>query len=649
MAGSLDTRRTATLVGRGDVLRRLDRVLDVDPSTRVVFVHGPGGIGKSAVLRELANRAQERSIRVVRIDGRDSDAAGERLQAALAAFTSGDVDSRGGLVLLDAYEHVTALGAILRDALSSPGSEGVRFAIASRRPPEPAWHQEGLDDQSYVVRLDPLDEAGARELAQRRGLADPDAIARLVSWAGGSPLALAVGADALLAGQILDPGRLDADATLATTLLDRLVGDELDGHDREVIAVAAIARAVDARLLAAVLPGVDAENAEAWLRGLSFAEPFGLRVTLHERVSKAVRGALLAYDPVLERDLRRRIADHLHARAVMGEARLSTDLAELISDERVRWGLAPPPIGHYAATVAAGDAAELGARLGAGGTDWWAGVERWFAEAREHVLVVRDATGRLAGFGISVTIESAPAWADEDAVLGPWLRDARERAPGRDALLIRDRVDLTDDGTATSPVASVGAHAIALRSGLASIRYMYAGLPDDAAAQAFVRSIGYRPVPELDAPDGERLVRCFVCDLGPNGTSGILRDAVYRDLGIASPPEAGPEEVAAELVRDALRAFRTPGALAASPLARGVTVDERAASMRRLLLGAVDGAFGDSAEEQLQRAVLRRGYVDDDGSHIIAQLELHLGRSVYFRRLADASECVAAYLRSKSL
>jgi hypothetical protein len=645
MARWPDTRRAGELVGRDDVLRRLERALATGERTRVLFVHGPGGIGKSAVLHELARRAEERQTSVRRVDGRDRDVAGERLQSALAELR----DTGSGVLLLDSYEHVPALGAVVREMLAAPGCREIRVVIAGRRPPEPAWLHNGLDAQSHVVRLAPLGPDDARELVQRRGLRNPEEVARLASWANGSPLALAVAADALLGGQVLDLDRLDADAMIAATLLDRLVGDELDGRDRDVIAVAAIARAVDARLLAAVLPGIDGDHAEAWLRSLSFAQPLGLRVTLHERVSKAVRGALLAHDPALERDLRRRIADHLYARTLMGEARLSTDQAELISDDQVRWGLAPPPIGYYVAAVAAGDAQEIAAQLGVAGSAWWSGAARWFAESPEHVLVVRDASGRLAGFGISVTLDSAPDWAAEDTVLGPWLADARRRASSGDALLIRDRVDFSDAALGHSPVASACAHAVAFRSGLATIRYMYAGLPDDPDAQEFVRSIGYRRVPELDVQDGERTVRGFFADLGPGGTSGILRDAVYRDLSIPPPPSSQPEDLAATIVRDALRAFRTPSALAVSPLARGGTIDERAASMRRLLVAAVDGAFGDSAEEQLQRSVIRRGYLDDDGSHIVAQLDLHLTRSVYFRRLADASARVAEYVRSGGL
>ena len=105
-----------------------------------------------------------------------------------------------------------------------------------------------------VVGLRPLSLDDSRALLERRGLRDPAAIEETARWAAGSPLSLIVGADALLAGQVLDLKRLDADGAVAEALIQRLAGDELEGADREVLAVAAIARAVDARMLAACCP-----------------------------------------------------------------------------------------------------------------------------------------------------------------------------------------------------------------------------------------------------------------------------------------------------------------------------------------------------------------------------------------------------------
>ena len=295
-----------------------------------------------------------------------------------------------------------------------------------------------------MVGLRPLSHDDSRTLLARRGLRDPAAIEETARWAAGSPLSLIVGADALLAGQVLDLSRLDADAALAEALIQRLAGDELEGADREVLAVAAIARAVDARMLAAVLPGLDGDLAEQWLRSRSFTEPFGVRVALHERVRKAARGGLLATDPDFDRELRRRLVDHLFGRAVLGELSLLSDLGELIDEPLVRWAISPS---HHAAThrfgwLEPGDAEVIAARLGAHGTQWWKRVQHWIQHGPEHTVVVRDAAGDVVAFGIAVTPATAPEWAHDDRILGPWLAHARSRFPDGDVLLLREGHDL---------------------------------------------------------------------------------------------------------------------------------------------------------------------------------------------------------------
>ena len=632
-------------VGREDDLARLERLLDDDPPAPVAFLHGPGGIGKSSLLRELGRRAEARGLAVRAVDGRDTAAAPAELATALAALR----DRRCAVLLLDTYEQATALGVELQEGIDA-APRGARIVIAGRRPPEAAWLDERWAGRVLVRSLTPLGRADGRRLLLERGLADGAAITRIVAWAAGSPLALSVAADTLLAGNELDLERLDTDQLLARTLVSHLAGDELDDADREIVAVAAIARAVDAQLLAAVLPGVDGDHAEAWLRTLSFAETLGTRVTLHERVRRAVRAALAAEDPEHERSLRRRAADHLYARAELGELRLLVDLAELIDEPRIRWGIAPPPVGVRADRFRAGDRERLAHLLGGvEGADWWPGVVRWLEQAPEHVIAIRDEAGLLVGWRIWVTPASAPEWVEEDAILGPWLADARRRAPDGDVLLLRDGKDLIRerDAESTSPIVSAANYASVLGSRLRSVRYMYATTdPADEQIHEFLLAMGYERQPQLDVADGGRTVPSYVVDWGLGGVVRFIRDLVYYDLGMTPPAAAPAGALAADSVRDGLRCFHDPIALAANPLGRGRGADQRAASVRQTLLEAVDGAFGDSADERLQRAAIERGYLDPDGGHVIAMQELNFSRTTYFRRLAAASDRVAEFVLS---
>ncbi|WP_026910899.1 ATP-binding protein [Patulibacter minatonensis] len=643
----LDGLESRRFSGRVSELGRLADLLVPEPERPVVVLHGPGGIGKSALLREVARRATDAGMPVHRVDGRDRDRAQEALAAALETLGAGGTGPPS-LLIVDTYEAVPALGAPLRRGLRPLLGSGARVLIAGRRPPEPAWREDGWSEVLRAARIEPLPPGDARELVRLRGLAPDATTDRVTAWAAGSPLALTVATDAILAGHTPDLDRLDADDLLADTLLQRLAADELDGADREVLAVASIALAVDARLLAAVLPGTDGDHAEAWLRSRSFSEPVGTRVTLHDRVRRAVRGSLEASDPEHARELRRRLADHLYARLNDGEARLFLDLAELITDPELRRAIAPPPLTHHAECARDGDADVVGPRLPESAPARWPALRRWFDEAPGAVVLVRDTADRIVGYGVAVTPATAPPWAVEDPVLGPWLADAKVRAPAGDVMLMRESGVLLPepDAAEEAAVIATGNHAIVRATGPASARWAYVGMdPRDTGRLTMLDALGYERLTHLDVPDAAGgPLACFVRDFGPGGVSTWVRDVVYQGLGL--PPASVPRSagVDAATVRDALRTFHDVAALAASPLARGVGTAERAGTVRARIERAASAAFGDSAEERLQADVLRRGYLDPDGGHARAMLELHVSRTTYFRRLARAADRVVDHV-----
>ena len=517
----------------------------------------------------------------------------------------------------------------------------MRIVIAGRNPPETGWRHGGWDALLVELELQPLPDADAADLLRRRGV-DDEAIAPIVRWAGGLPLALAVAADAT---QTLDlSSEDDLDRQLGSVLLRDLVGDELAGRDHDIIAVASVLPRVDARMLAAVLPGVDADRADAWLRALSFAEPSGPWIALHERARQALRGELRRRAPDVERDLRRRVADHLHDRAMLGEPWLLFELPLLIDDEAVRWGLGAEPTDLVVDELRPGDVETLAAAVSPDREAWFEGLERWLRDAPDHVVVVRQGNA-LAGLGVVATVEWAPAWVDEDVVVGPWRRHAREHVPGGNAFLLRDSFDLITPPGAPSAVIARGNNELVTRCGLRNPRGGYImSMTDEPAQQAFIEAMGFVRMPELSVDDHGRRRETFMMDHGPGGLIGGVRALVYRDLGLPPPTSIPVEVITAEKVRDLLRSYHDPLALAGSPLARGGTTAERAESARRVVGQALDGAFGSSEDEQLQRTLLERGYLDDDGGHARAARDLHLSRTTYYRRLALAADRLARHV-----
>lgn len=639
----ITAREAQRFVGRESELAVLARLFEDDPPYSVVHVHGAGGIGKSALLRQAAAMGAERGWTPFWVEGRELPPTPEALGSALAAALA----AQRPLVLLDSFERMSATSPHLRDVLLPSLPAEAAVIVAGRHAPDAGWFSGGWETVTHELALGGLDDADALALIAAMGVEGEDAAARIVRWAHGSPLALALSADARVAGAAEDAVDPTVPREVVASLIRRVVEAELEGAHPRALAAATIARVVTPDLLGAALAGEgDPAAAYEWLRSRSFVEPLGGGLTLHEVVRRAMLVDLMLKDPALEQELRHRIADHLHARAVAGDALLMIDLAHLVHDPVVRWGFSWEGGARFRVdTMGPGDAVtidQLMARRGIRG--WLTMTQRFLDEAPEAPIVVRGVDGAIHGHALSVTPAGAPAAAEDDPVLGPWLEHARAQDDRR-AVLWRESLDHTHEPEQVVQ-AMIGLAGM-LRSGLSNVRYAYMPIPPRAQrVLRFARALGARRDAALDTHYGPAPVQCWILDYGPGGLLGMQRDVVYRELGMTPPapaePVAGP--VDAEAVRAALRDFHRPLELGRSPLARGVTPAERAQCVRDRLRAAADEAFGDSPDERLLRAVLERGYLAQGTSLESAAAELHLSRATFFRRLKRAVDRVVAVL-----
>jgi hypothetical protein len=655
LAERLDARDAQRFVGREQELAFFDSLFVDDPPAQVVLVHGPGGIGKSTLLREVSRRGTARGWTTRVVEGRDLAPVPGEIETALGAFT----DEARPLILFDTYERMAAADGWLRDRLLPTLPARSVVVLAGRTPPEPRWFQGGWERLAVELELAPLPADAALRLVLAHGLADGPLSRQLVAWADGSPLALALAADAARRdGGTWEPERIHEHPNLVQAILHRLARTELDGGNLDVAAVAAVARTCDAKMLRDVLPDVDPDEAYQWLRERTFSERVGGGVALHEIVRQAMRADLRARAPERERELRRRIADHLYLRGLRVGPRTVVDLAELVENPAIRWGFgADGSTTHRPDLWRAEDLpiAEQHFLAKFSGAAWWTATKPILEQAPDRVVAVRDARDVLCGVAIAVTPQNAPAVAEADVCLGPWLAHARATHPETDEVLIwRDSVDFVAHGDAGSPILSILNTAAILRSGLKNPRWSY--IPIDAsnpAAVAFAKAVNTNHLVHLDVAVEGKVVQCHQVDHGETGMLGGMRAAVYAELGMSPPapsPRATPAPAPAitvQVVRDALRSLHHPLELATSPLAHGSTTEERGASVRAELQDAVANAFGDSPDEQLLRRIIVRGYLDPSGSHEVAADELHVSRATYFRRLRTASQRVADFLIAK--
>ncbi|WP_370240593.1 hypothetical protein [Aeromicrobium sp.] len=636
-----DRAAEAAYVLRPGLADQVEAFLAADSPHRVLLVVGPGGVGKSALTRYVERTASGRGV--VRIDGRALAPDPSVLVARL------DAAGPSPLVVVDAYELIEPVaGAVLPGAIARlPGD--ARVVIAGRRIADDTWHREPWTTLALELRLGPLAEAEAVELLTRRGL-ESDVHAEVIAWAGGLPLALELAARAARVATTTEGAEAMPDtAELDRQLLDLLAGDALQGADRDVLAVASLAPFVDARMLDAVLPAGPGAGAagEAWLRSLDVAEPVGRGVTLHDRVRTLLAAELRRFEPEYDRLLRLRLVDHLGERVLSSEPHLVADLADLagvgvgtfVRDAMHRFRLddvRPRDIEAVRAWFADGPPAHA------------ARFEAWMREAPHHVILVRDGDAPAA-VALWATPDQRPPLTEPDAVVEHWCEAAARTRPHDQVVLLTDVV-LLADAEHWMKLLAIGNTAMLVRAGLPRLRAAFIG--HDARADGEVAggpagqvaAFGGVRSADLDIDRDGLQLHGYVIDYGPGGVVGATRDfarAMLEGAGAAGEPPA----LDVDDVRHALRSARRTAVIARSPLAAGEGgTAERAERARARLRGAIDAAFGAGEDDVVLAAVLRRGHLDDGGGHQVAMRELHMSRSSYFRRLAEATERLASHL-----
>jgi len=302
----LQAARDRAFVGRSEQLGLFRAALDGDPASPAVFyLHGPGGIGKSMLLRRFAAEAEADGRVVVEVDGRMVEPIPSAVETEAAPSL---VDDRA-VLLIDTFERCQGLEGWLRDRFLPRLPVGVLVVVAGREPPDPRW----TSDPGWAVLL---------YVAALRNLVPDDAIALLdahgvpavmhnpvLAFTGGNPLALTLAA----AVARRDEG---AAATwrptrdVVETLLAQLISDVPSPRHRQALEVCAHAYVTTETLLRAVL-GDDAGAEFAWLRTLPFVESTGRGLFPHDVVRESLDADLRSRDPDGYEAMHRTIHGHL--------------------------------------------------------------------------------------------------------------------------------------------------------------------------------------------------------------------------------------------------------------------------------------------------------------------------------------------------
>lgn len=588
-------------VGRESELAAAAELLDPRSPSRILFVHGPGGIGKSALLRAVARRAEEAGFRVSRIDARTLR---PELESAVEAVES---DGACGRVIV--LDEVDALGSrleALRDRLLDSLGESSRVVLAGRRGPSASWREGGLDAIVVSLPLRPLGIIEATALLRAGGV-DAERIAGVVEWAQGSPLALtvAVGTPA---------GRPEGDspAALEQRLTQWLVGQPILDASRDVLEVAAVARTLDARLLSAALPGQATRDGLRRLAALPVVERFGDDIALHAVLAASIRAHLRATEPTRAAALTRRIAEHLATRAKLGDMGALLRLSRLLEGAELRDAIGNEPSEtHYAdSRLQPGELARFGREHDFDSGPDWREVVAWLERRPDRTLLIRRREGPLvmvSGFVPVRALREPDELGATGSVIAASLRIAAEHTDADpDRSFAGVVLFAAAPATETAEAARLGTGAFMMQHGVGDMQTMLIHYPAPDRRPPVPASIASEVPGPLPRP-------VALSDFRPLGAVGNVEAMVLAELGF--PPrrfDAGP----------LLAEDEDPARIAA-------------------LIARLDEVFGTSAEDRRLRRAIELIHLGARTSEEQCLAALNVSRRTWFRILRTARERLA--------
>jgi hypothetical protein len=652
LADRLSVARHHHFVGRDDELALFRSLLGApELPFFVLYLSGPAGVGKTALLQEFASLCAQAGTPECYIDGRNLGPSPEAFMGALqralglappaSPLQTLISQPQRHVILIDTYEALSPLDNWLQSVFLPQLPENVLMVLASTNPPAAAWRADsGWQSLIHVLPLRNLTPAHSRAYLSSRGIPTQEHEA-ILDFTHGHPLALSLVADVCLQrpGSHFQPAEAP---DMIQALLERLVQKVPGPAHRTALEACALARVTTEALLAEMLglpdpstgSGYDAHELFQWLRGLSFIESSPEGLFPHDLVREALVTDLHWRNPDWYAELHRRARNYYarHVQSASGKAQQRV-LFDYIFLHRDNPAVRPffewhTDAGVVTDTMRHSDLPALVTMVAEHeGQDSACLAEHWLSRDICRQLVFRDPRGEPAGFLALVALQDA---ALEDIDADPATRAAwrylQDHAPlrlGEGATLLRFWM-VRDGYQAVSAIQSL-IFVNAAQHYLATPGLAFTFFPC-AEPDFWAPMFGYidlRRIPEADFEvDGHRF-GVYGHDWRAMPPLTWLALLAEREVGLApqASPPPGVNEALVVLsrpdfevaTRRALHDFSLPDALQTNPLLRSklviervghsASVAERVAALQSLVREAAHRLQSSPRETKCYRAV----------------------------------------------
>jgi AAA ATPase domain len=654
------------------------------PPFTVLYVHGPGGVGKTALLRAFAAAARTAGVVTVPLDARHVEPSPPGFAAAVRAAAGLEHDQdlgvalgargRRTVVLLDTYEMAAPLDDWLRERFLPALPADSIMVLASREPPAPPWRSDAAwRELLRVIALRNLRPDSSRAYLRAAGVSEA-LHERVLAFTHGHPLALSLVVDVLAQE---DPAGMEdfipqhAPDVVGELLARFVVGVPGEPH-RRALEVCALARLTTEALLRTALDGGEVRDVFEWLRSLSFIEqgPYGLAP--HDLARDLLDADLRWRDRerygVHQDRIRVYVLDRIRRSTGQEQQRALLDLIFLQRSNpfaRQYWEWAS--FGQTYADALAPDDHEAVVAMTATrhGEESAALAAHWLGRQPEAFVALRGGDGVLLGFVMYLTLNRA---SPEDIEADPATRAAWAYAlrhgpprPGEEVTHLRVVIDRDTRQRAASALNLVSVLATRRWLTTPNLAWDFQSVPDEATFGPLFAYLNYQRVPEADFEVGGRRYGVFAHDWRRMPAGQWLDLMSRRALDDEFQPAAVPGGQAQALalsqpqfdqaVRRALHDLHRADLLAANPLLRTRLVRERAGAQQTpparalaaVLREAATLLAADPRGDKLLRAV-DRTYLRPASTQERAAELLGLPFSTYRRHLTEGVARIVASL-----
>jgi hypothetical protein len=653
----------------------------------ILYIFGPGGVGKTTLLQELAALCRQHEIAALSLDARNVDPSPPAFilalqltmglgpeTAPLDALAAQPVRS---VIFIDTYEKLNPLDGWLREVFLPQLPENVLLVMAGREALSTGWRTDpGWNTLFRALPLRNLSPEESRAyLSQRR--VSPVQHQSVLDFTRGHPLALSLVADVIDQRQDQQFVPEEAPDTIKT-LLERFVQKVPSPAHRTALEASALLHVTTEPVLAELLQVGDAHELFEWLRSLSFIEYGKDGLFPHDLVRDVLATELRWRNPDWYAELHHRARAYYVKRMQQthGEEQRRT-LFGYIYLHRMNPVVRPVYDWQESGNVWTDAARESDIPALLAMLNQYEGEESarvakyWFDRHLPFVQVFRSGQETPAGFLVLLTLDRvSDEMLRDDAALGrawTYLQNSATLRSGEKLMYMRFWMAAETYQSHSPTQSRIFINVVQHYFSTPGLAFTFLAFAQPEAWEKVMAYADFARLPEADFEIGGRRYGVYGHDwratplmawLDLMAAREISQEQNYSPALKASPTVVLSEPDFAAAVHEALRAYTRPDTLRNSPLLHSHLViepakpeasqAERIARLIDLIHGAAKSLESSPREAKLYR-VLHRTYFNPAESQELAADSLHLSFSTYRRYLKAAIMRVTEILWHKEI